>query len=100
MVIDVDTDAELKPVGGCHQLCSPERAGTYMRVSPTRYRWEFRLLDGETAADYQTIAAIEPLIRPWLGDTPPTRWSWCASPPTLPRASGQPLARPQCVHPG
>jgi 3-(3-hydroxy-phenyl)propionate hydroxylase len=70
LVIDVDTDAELDQWEGCHQLCSVERAGTYMRVGQTRYRWEFRLLDGETAADYQTIEHIEPLIKPWLGDTP------------------------------
>ena len=70
MVIDVDTDAELNQWEGCHQLCSTERAGTYMRVGETRYRWEFRLLDGETAADYQTIDHIEPLIKPWLGDVP------------------------------
>jgi 3-(3-hydroxy-phenyl)propionate hydroxylase len=70
VVIDVDTDAELNQWEGCHQLCSPERAGTYMRVSDTRYRWEFRLLDGETAADYQNIDDVEPLIAPWLGDTP------------------------------
>ena len=41
--------------------CASERRG---------YRWEFRLLDGETAADYQTIEHIEPLIKPWLGGTP------------------------------
>jgi 3-(3-hydroxy-phenyl)propionate hydroxylase len=70
LVIDVDTDAELNQWEGCHQLCSVERAGTYMRVGQTRYRWEFRLLDGETAADYQTIDHIKPLIKPWLGDTP------------------------------
>ena len=70
VVIDVDTDAELNQWEGCHQLCSTERAGTYMRVGETRYRWEFRLLDGETAADYQTIDHIEPLIKPWLGDVP------------------------------
>jgi 3-(3-hydroxy-phenyl)propionate hydroxylase len=70
LVIDVDTDAELDQWEGCHQLCSAERAGTYMRVGQTRYRWEFRLLDGETAGDYQKIADIEPLITPWLGDTP------------------------------
>ena len=70
VVIDVDTDAELNQWEGCHQLCSLERAGTYMRVGETRYRWEFRLLDGETAADYQNIADIEPLIKPWLGETP------------------------------
>jgi len=70
VVIDVDTDAELNQWEGCHQLCSLQRAGTYMRVGQTRYRWEFRLLDGETAADYQNIADIEPLIKPWLGETP------------------------------
>jgi len=70
LVIDVDTDAELNQWEGCHQLCSTERAGTYMRVGPTRYRWEFQLKDGETAADYQKISHIEPLIKPWLGDTP------------------------------
>jgi 3-(3-hydroxy-phenyl)propionate hydroxylase len=70
LVIDVDTDAELNQWDGCHQLCSLERAGTYMRVGETRYRWEFRLLDGESAADYQTIEQIEPLIKPWLGDVP------------------------------
>ena len=30
VVIDVDTDAELNQWEGCHQLCSPQRAGTYM----------------------------------------------------------------------
>jgi 3-(3-hydroxy-phenyl)propionate hydroxylase len=70
VVIDVDTDAELDQWEGCHQLCSTERAGTYMRVGQTRYRWEFQLKDGETAADYQKITDIEPLIKPWLGDTP------------------------------
>ncbi len=70
VVIDVDTDAELCQWEGVHQVCSTERAATYMRVGGTRYRWEFQLLDGETAADYQTIAAILPLISPWLGDIP------------------------------
>jgi 3-(3-hydroxy-phenyl)propionate hydroxylase len=73
VVIDVDTDAELNQWEGCHQLCNPQRAGTYMRVGKTRYRWEFQLLDGETAANYQTIEAIEPLIAPWLADTPVER---------------------------
>ena len=70
LVIDVNTDVDLDQWEGCHQLCNPERGGTYMRVSETRYRWEFQLVDGETVADYQTLAAVEPLIRPWLGDTP------------------------------
>ena len=70
LVIDVNTDADLNRWEGCDQLCNPERAGTYMRVGETRYRWEFQLLDGETTANYKTIADIEPLVRPWLGDIP------------------------------
>jgi len=69
VVIDVDTDAELNQWEGCHQLCNPQRAGTYMRIGETRYRWEFQLIDGETVADYQSLADVEPLVRPWLGDT-------------------------------
>jgi 3-(3-hydroxy-phenyl)propionate hydroxylase len=69
LVIDVNTDAELNQWEGCHQLCNPKRAGTYMRVGQTRYRWEFQLVDGETVADYQSLADVEPLVRPWLGDT-------------------------------
>jgi 3-(3-hydroxy-phenyl)propionate hydroxylase len=70
LVIDVNTDADLNRWEGCDQLCSPQRGGTYMRVGETRYRWEFQLVDGETVADYQNLADVEPLIRPWLGDTP------------------------------
>lgn len=73
VVIDVDTDAELSQWEGVHQVCSAERAATFMRVNETRYRWEFQLHDGESAADYQTIANVVPLISPWLGDTPSER---------------------------
>jgi 3-(3-hydroxy-phenyl)propionate hydroxylase len=41
-----------------------------MRVGDTRYRWEFQLHQGETAADFQTIPDLLPLISPWLSDTP------------------------------
>lgn len=51
--------------GGVHQVCDPVRAGTYMRIGATRYRWEFRLLAGETADDFGTLTALRPLIAPW-----------------------------------
>ena len=44
LVVDVATDADLHQWEGVHQVCDPVRAGTYMRIGPTRYRWEFRLL--------------------------------------------------------
>ncbi|CAN5762516.1 bifunctional 3-(3-hydroxy-phenyl)propionate/3-hydroxycinnamic acid hydroxylase [soil metagenome] len=70
LVIDIDTDAELGQWDGVHQVCSSVRAGTYMRVGRTRYRWEFPLLPAETAADFSSPAAIAPLIAPWVGNTP------------------------------
>lgn len=65
LVVDVETSADLRQWEGVHQLCDPQRAGTYMRIGARRYRWEFRLDHDESAADYATIAALEPLIRPW-----------------------------------
>ena len=67
LVVDVETTADLNQWDGVHQVCDPHRAATFMRVGGTRYRWEFRLLSGETAADFATIAAVRPLIGPWLG---------------------------------
>ena len=65
LVVDVDTDADLKQWDGVHQVCDTARAGTYMRVGERRYRWEFRLLPGEKAGDFGTLEALRPLIAPW-----------------------------------
>ncbi|WP_454793048.1 bifunctional 3-(3-hydroxy-phenyl)propionate/3-hydroxycinnamic acid hydroxylase MhpA [Mycolicibacterium lutetiense] len=66
LVVDVATAADLGNWEGVDQVCDPDRAGTYMRIGATRYRWEFQLLDGETAADFATLDALGPLIRPWV----------------------------------
>lgn len=68
LVIDIATDVDLRQWEGVHQLCDPDRAGTYMRIGPTRYRWEFRLLDHETVDDYATLADLRPLVAPWTRD--------------------------------
>ncbi len=65
LVVDVATEAELDQWDGVHQVCDPVRAGTYMRIGPTRYRWEFRLLPGESADDYRSLESLRPLIAPW-----------------------------------
>ena len=70
LVLDVATEVELDQWDGVHQVCDPRRAATYMRIGPTRYRWEFRLLEGETAADYGSIDALLPLIGPWVHRVP------------------------------
>ena len=70
LVIDVASMVELDQWEGVHQVCDPDRAATYMRIGDTRYRWEFRLLPGETAADFESIEALQPLIGPWVEGIP------------------------------
>jgi 3-(3-hydroxy-phenyl)propionate hydroxylase len=65
LVVDINTAADLDQWDGVHQVCDPARAATYMRIGPTRYRWEFRLLAGEAANDFNKLAALAPLIGPW-----------------------------------
>ncbi|WP_265447147.1 bifunctional 3-(3-hydroxy-phenyl)propionate/3-hydroxycinnamic acid hydroxylase [Flexivirga meconopsidis] len=67
LVVDVETELPIDAWEGVHQLCDTHRAGTYMRIGDRRYRWEFRLLDGETAADFGDLDAIGPLLAPWTG---------------------------------
>ncbi|MEZ0351611.1 bifunctional 3-(3-hydroxy-phenyl)propionate/3-hydroxycinnamic acid hydroxylase [Mycobacterium sp. pR1184] len=65
LVVDVATEADLHQWEGVHQVCDPTRAGTYMRIGASRYRWEFQLLDGECADQFGTLTALRPLIAPW-----------------------------------
>ncbi|RBY96961.1 bifunctional 3-(3-hydroxy-phenyl)propionate/3-hydroxycinnamic acid hydroxylase [Blastococcus sp. TF02-8] len=51
LVLDVRAERDLGLWPGVHQVCDPHRASTFMPVTGDRYRWEFRLLPGETAAD-------------------------------------------------
>jgi 3-(3-hydroxy-phenyl)propionate hydroxylase len=69
LVVDVATTVDLEQWAGVHQLCDPHRAGTFMQIGDVRYRWEFRLLPGETAGDFGTLAALAPLLAPWTGTT-------------------------------
>src|SRR5262249_38318325 len=68
LVVDIATDADLRQWEGVHQVCDPVRAGTYMRIGPARYRWEFQLLAGESADGFGTLNALRPLIAPWTAD--------------------------------
>lgn len=66
LVVDIATTADLRQWDGVHQVCSAHRAATYMRIGDTRYRWEFQLPAGESASDYPDLAALRPLIAPWV----------------------------------
>ncbi len=61
LVVDVRTPVALDLWDGVHQVCDPRRATTFMRVTGTRYRWEFRLSPGEDPD-------VGALLAPWLGD--------------------------------
>jgi 3-(3-hydroxy-phenyl)propionate hydroxylase len=72
LVVDIITTADLHQWEGVHQVCDGDRASTYMRIGPTRYRWEFALLDNESVDDYTTLAGLRPLIAPWTRDVDDT----------------------------
>ncbi|MGW2572119.1 bifunctional 3-(3-hydroxy-phenyl)propionate/3-hydroxycinnamic acid hydroxylase MhpA [Streptomyces sp. NPDC001537] len=57
-VIDARTTADVRCWEGVDQVCDPHRPATFMRVSEDRYRWEFRLRDGQET--------VRELVAPWL----------------------------------
>jgi 3-(3-hydroxy-phenyl)propionate hydroxylase len=63
LVVDGVCETDLDAWGGVHQVCDPRRAATFMQLGPLRYRWEFRLFDGESLPD------VLPLLAPWLRGT-------------------------------
>jgi 3-(3-hydroxy-phenyl)propionate hydroxylase len=65
LVVDVDTAHPLDVYDGVQQVCDSDRAATFMPVVPGRYRWEFRLRDGETPDDFDHARVLS-LIEPWL----------------------------------
>lgn len=69
LVVDIATPRELGHWGGVHQVCDSRRAATYMRIGESRHRWEFELLEDESAADFGTLAELAPLLSPWETDT-------------------------------
>ena len=67
LVVDIRAEGGLDTWDGVEQVCDPARAATFMQVTSDRYRWEFRLLDGEDEASLITPAALGALLRPWTG---------------------------------
>ena len=67
LVVDIRVEGGLDTWDGVEQICDPARAATFMQVTGDRYRWEFRLRDGEDEAGLITPAALGELLRPWTG---------------------------------
>ena len=70
LVVDVRCAVDLGHWEGVHQVCSPVRAATFLRVGSDRYRWEFQLHDGEDPDDLVQPPALAALVRPWTRDVP------------------------------
>ena len=68
-VVDVRCARPLPNWGGIDQVCDPRRAATFLHIVDDRYRFEFRMLDGETEVD------LERLTAPWLGGLPEGSWT-------------------------
>jgi 3-(3-hydroxy-phenyl)propionate hydroxylase len=69
LVVDIKARTGLEVWDGVEQICDPARAATFMQVTGDRYRWEFRLRDGEDEAGLITPAALGQLLQPWTGRT-------------------------------
>ncbi len=67
LVVDIKAETGLDTWDGVEQICDPGRAATFMQVTGDRYRWEFRLRDGEDEASLITPAALGQLLQPWTG---------------------------------
>ena len=67
LVVDIRAETGLDTWDGVEQICDSARAATFMQVTGDRYRWEFRLLDGEDEAGLITPAALGQLLQPWTG---------------------------------
>ncbi|GGF18800.1 bifunctional 3-(3-hydroxy-phenyl)propionate/3-hydroxycinnamic acid hydroxylase MhpA [Williamsia phyllosphaerae] len=66
LVIDVRTPTPLDVWDGVHQICDPARAATFMPVTGNRYRWEFRVFDGEDLESLRSPEKLRELLTPWM----------------------------------
>lgn len=64
LVLDVRSAAPLPMWGGVNQVCDPGRASTFLHVTGDRYRWEFRMGPGETAAELTAPGRLAGLLAP------------------------------------
>ena len=63
-VVDAQCAGAVDGWDGVEQVCDPQRGATFVRVGEQRYRWEFRMLPGESLDHLR--AMLPDLIRPWV----------------------------------
>jgi 3-(3-hydroxy-phenyl)propionate hydroxylase len=64
LVLDARSARPLPVWGGVHQVCGPGRPSTVMHITGDRYRWEFRMAPGETAAALTEPGQLAVLLAP------------------------------------
>jgi 3-(3-hydroxy-phenyl)propionate hydroxylase len=64
LVLDVRSPVPLSLWPGVHQVCDAARPATFMPVTGDRYRWEFRMTPGETAAELVAGGRLAALVAP------------------------------------
>jgi 3-(3-hydroxy-phenyl)propionate hydroxylase len=64
LVLDVRSPVPLPIWPGVHQVCDAVRPATFMPVTGGRYRWEFRMAQGETAGELASPARLAALLAP------------------------------------
>ena len=94
LVVDIRVEGGLDTWDGVEQICDPARAATFIQVTGDRYRWEFRLRDGEDEACLITPQALGELLRPWTGRWPGTLTSTLS---TGSSATSSPGTRGPCL---
>jgi 3-(3-hydroxy-phenyl)propionate hydroxylase len=67
LVVDTVVRDETRLPQQAIQICDPARPITVMPMSPNRRRWEFMLMEGETAADMLAPGRAEALLAAQLG---------------------------------
>jgi 3-(3-hydroxy-phenyl)propionate hydroxylase len=65
LVLDARAEFGAPVWPGVHQVGDPHRAATFMPVTEGRYRWEFRLRPGETAAQLTDPGRLAALVAPF-----------------------------------
>jgi 3-(3-hydroxy-phenyl)propionate hydroxylase len=64
-VLDVRSRRAVHNWGGIDQVCNPDRPATFVSLPGDRYRWEFRMRDGEAVAELARPERVAALTAAW-----------------------------------
>ncbi|GGG23926.1 putative 3-(3-hydroxy-phenyl) propionate hydroxylase [Rhodococcoides trifolii] len=71
LVVDVRLDFELPVWDGVFQICDADNPASFMQIGPDRFRWEFRLPEGESGVVPYPESHIRELLSRWIPPSKP-----------------------------